>query len=351
MSNRKRIIVAVTLIAAFGFVAAGLGSGTPKPAISWQAHSEVIDAVAFSANGQRLASIGRDKTLQLWELSNSKLLGKFGTTSIYGSLAFSPKSDWLACGFDKRVVLLDVNDLHEKKSLDFDFEVSCLAASTDGKQVVVGGGEVNFRDESKTFGRVCVLDAESGEAKFQSEALREPLQAIAMSHDGEWLAYSDNKSPPMLLKWQSENAKPVSFGKGPASQLCFLADGKSLAVHSDRDLPNLSVWSFPDPKSERDIAPVGTPMANCSAISGDGKWFAFATVSNTFFGKTPKHGLQLFEVQNSMPVLDVSFGNGLLGGKLHVTSIAFSPKTDSFVVGLSSGEIRHWRLSDFAKTP
>ncbi len=348
MSKQKKIIgIMVALFAAFGLVAAGLAFNTQKPAVSWQAHRDVIEAVVFSSDGQRLASVGRDNAVHLWNATDGKPLGTFDTTSIYGALAFSPKNGWLACGFDQKVVLLDANDLRERKTLPFDFEVSSLAVSSDGRFLAVGGGNVNFRDESKTFGQICVLDAGSGNSKFTSEKLQKPIHALAMSNDGVWLAYSDAKESPRLLNWQMEKAESIPFGKGAASQLSFLEDGKSLVVHYEQDLPNLTVWSYLDPKAEWEAVPVNGNMAFRSAVSCDGKWVALGTVANTFLGKAPKHGLQLFEAKGTKPIVDLAFGNGLLGGKLHATSIAFSPKADTLAIGLSNGEIRLWRVADF----
>jgi WD40 repeat protein len=73
-------------------------------------HESLINALAFSPNGEFLASGGDDRSIVLWELSTGKskrtLKGHDVTVS---SLAFSPTGDLLASGTgNASVVLWDV---------------------------------------------------------------------------------------------------------------------------------------------------------------------------------------------------------------------------------------------------
>jgi WD40 repeat protein len=59
-------------------------------------HSESVWSVAFSLNGQTLASGSYDRTIKLWNLASGKLLANFaGHTKSVWSVAFSPNGQTL----------------------------------------------------------------------------------------------------------------------------------------------------------------------------------------------------------------------------------------------------------------
>jgi WD40 repeat protein len=83
-----------------------------------KAHSNRVRAVAFSPNGQILASASEDQTIQLWNVShpshpeNKGVLQ--GHTSRIWSVAFSPDGNTLAsCGEDEVICLWDINKLNK----------------------------------------------------------------------------------------------------------------------------------------------------------------------------------------------------------------------------------------------
>lgn len=78
------------------------GSVTYEFRLRLEGHSDVVEAVAFSPDGETLASAGRDKTIRFWNSHTGKVI-KYETLhceSEVNSIAFSPTGDLLVSGHE-----------------------------------------------------------------------------------------------------------------------------------------------------------------------------------------------------------------------------------------------------------
>lgn len=84
-------------------------------------HSRTVYCVAFSPQGNTLASSSGDRTIKIWNLSHRKLLHTFrGHTNWVSSVAFSPDGQILASASgDKTIKLWDLRNgkLIDRKSV------------------------------------------------------------------------------------------------------------------------------------------------------------------------------------------------------------------------------------------
>src|SRR5262245_37069054 len=106
-------------------------------------HTQRVNAVAFSRNGQWLASGSDDDTAKLFRTSDWGLVRTFaGHTNDVLSVAFSPDSKRLATGsWDGTVRLWYVTNLSPPLSLMHGSNVFCVAFSPDGKLVASGAND------------------------------------------------------------------------------------------------------------------------------------------------------------------------------------------------------------------
>jgi WD40 repeat protein len=74
-------------------------------------HDGAVQSVAFSADGQRLAS-GEDKAVHLWDTTGREVLGLHGHSARCGCVAFSPDGHRLAsASTDKTIRIWDATPL------------------------------------------------------------------------------------------------------------------------------------------------------------------------------------------------------------------------------------------------
>jgi len=186
-------------------------------------HTSVITSLAFSPDGQQLASASWDKTIKLWDVRTGQLLRTLeGHTSSVTALAFSPDGKTLASGSanylvdsDHSIRLWDRESGRMLASLEgHDSGVALVSISPDNKTLVSAGanGELKVWDigarsllraipgtgvaqTALAFhpsGRFIVTGNADGTIKILSSADAEPIATIIAFNDGNWLITSPN---------------------------------------------------------------------------------------------------------------------------------------------------------------
>ena len=107
-------------------------------------HTDWVLSIAFSPDGNTIASGSSDKTIRLWNANTGKHLRTLsGHTSRNYNLAFSPDGNTIASGsYDKTIRLWNKNTSKLLRTLTghTDF-VDSIAFSPDGKYIASGSGD------------------------------------------------------------------------------------------------------------------------------------------------------------------------------------------------------------------
>ena len=162
-------------------------------------HADIVNAIAFSPDGQLLVSGGDDYVFKLWDIPLKRHSATFEhvvnrTRSQVKAVAFSPDGELLAtAGLD--VKLWDVHTRKEIATLKHGRWVWAVAFSPDGQLLATG-------DES---GQVKVWDVQRQQIVVQFEGDSTSVYTVKFSPDGKILAGAGYEGEIKL--WKVENWK------------------------------------------------------------------------------------------------------------------------------------------------
>lgn len=210
----------------------------------------VVRALAMAPDGKLLASSGDESVIQLWDAASGKPgLKLAGHTDWVLSLAFSTDGKQLASGgYDGMVRLWNVAD--GKKLLDIPGKppapantpptsanvVQALAFSPDGKQLALGGSEMQIHIVNPADGKILRSLPGHGSS----------VTGLAFHPSGTLLA-SASKDRTVRL-WNPASGQAIKTLEGHSAWvqgLAFVAQGTRLAsVGADQ---TLRLWDLTDP--------------------------------------------------------------------------------------------------------
>lgn len=154
---------------------------------SFNQHQDWVSAIA--TNGERLASISRDRTLRLWSLSEKRLLETWSITESQG-LAIHPSGDYVIVGNDQGQVTVWQLSAPPTRLCSAGDGVTSLALSPDARLLAVG------TDGSA----VRVYEGASGQCVSE---LTQGWGVIEIAFDGRILVSSSQDET--VTVWQKES--------------------------------------------------------------------------------------------------------------------------------------------------
>jgi WD40 repeat protein len=199
-------------------------------------HPAAVKAVAFRPGGHTLATACADGTARLWDAATGRLLaGPLPHGDGLAAVEFDPQGKRLLTAGGKRVRLWDAAMGKALSALDHAAEVSAAAFSADGERVLTG-------DEG---GAVHLWDAAKGAEYGSLARLRSALRSVALSPDGKWALTGEEEGRVTLWDLSARRAAELKPRHGAAVWVVrFNRDGTAL-LSGSRD-KTARVWERKD---------------------------------------------------------------------------------------------------------
>jgi WD40 repeat protein/serine/threonine protein kinase len=284
-------------------------------------HTGEVTSVAYSPDGQWLASGSVDGTVKVWDLLAGRELRTLNHTGRVTSVHFSPDGKRLASGSTDRTAriwhLPSGQELHILRG--HKGTVGSVHFSPDGKRLATGSG-----DET-----VKVWDAQTGgEAILTLEGHTSPVYTVVFSPDGKRLASGTADSPGRLDRsvkvWDAQTGQGVLTLKDAGATVVFSPDGKRLAS-CGYDSSTVKVW---DAATGQDLHTIQrAPAVWGLAFSPDGQQLALGDQAGAITLWDAATGQQLRALRGH-------------AGRVH--GVAFSPDGRRLASGSLDRTVKFW---------
>ena len=320
--QQKGVVVLEHLLAEIAFLSTPREAAGQSEAV-FHGHTDIVWSVAFSPNGQTLASSGWDDKIRLWNAETKQHEITLIEQSDIMTVAFSPDGQTLASGnWVAAVRLWDPSTGEIKKT---------LRGHTDGIESVVFSPDGETLASSSADGTIRLWNPHNGTLK-RTLTGQARIRSMAFSPDGNTLASGSADTTIQLWNPNNGTLKRTLTGHTDwVEGVAFSPDGNTLASGGGGSERTLRLWNPHNGQQKKEFTGY-TGSVSGVTFSPDGQLLASG-------GWGPKIRLWNTETGKDENVLE--------GHARGVISVAFSPDGRLLVSGGEDGTVRLWEITPF----
>jgi WD40 repeat protein len=300
---------------------ARLWNATTGAAHATLTHGGGVNAVAFNGDGRIVATGGVDGTVRLWDTGTNRLLAKLTGHASVNAVAFSHDDTNIATGHsDGTARIWDASTRHSRATLTgHKGPVYAVAFGPTGRTLATGGDDNTTRLwDSVTHQTTAIVAGHTGE-----------VFAVAFSPDGSTLATGSADGTSRI--WNTNTTETVAILTGHTRvvrAVAFATDGRTIVTASWDGTVRL--WST---ATHEPVATLTghTDQVLAAAMSPDGR----SLVTGSKDGAA-----RLWDTNTSQSIATLEGHTG------YVDAVAFSPDRTTVATGSRDGTARLWDITN-----